>query len=424
VSTDSPRPNPSRSLPEKPDLRHLKDQAKDLVRSGEAPMLAQAQLRLAREYGFASWPKLKAHVESLHEIGQLKAAIDAEDLKAVKHLMTRHPEFHRAPLGDGKSPPLTWVASYRVPPSETRLAMARWMIEHGSDIHQGGDAPLMSTVLRDAMLPLTELLVAHGADVNALGYGGTYPILLGPLELFAPRTLKYLMDHGADLQAAAKYGCPIEMLTCIYTRRAKDKAACLEIVNAAGFALPDTPVMALHRSRLDLLQEHLDRDASLLERRFTYGEVFFKHDGTPGDAYPATPVSGGTLLHLALEFDDIDVARWLIERGADVNARAASDAEGFGSAGGGGGHTPLFHTVVNLASGMGLHDDSKARLLLDHGADPNARATFPPEARFHNHAPADPFHDVTPVGYANRYPDRRCVNAPALAAVIERGGKE
>ena len=230
--------------------------------------------------------------------------------------------------------------------------------------------------------------------------------------------MKWLLDHGADLHAAAKYCCPIEMLTCIYMRRPKDKAACLEIVGAAGFALPDTPMMALHRGRLDLLQEHLDRDPSLLERRFTYGEVFFNHDGTPGDAYPATPVSGGTLLHLALEFDDIDVARWLIERGADVNARAAIDAEGFG------GHTPLFHTVVNLAAGMGLDDDSKARLLLDHGADPNARATFRQEDKTHGKAPTDALHDVTPVGYARRYSDRRCVNAPALAAIIERGGKE
>jgi ankyrin repeat protein len=176
--------------------------------------------------------------------------------------------------------------------------------------------------------------------------------------------------------------------------------------------------MALHRSRLDLLQEHLDRDPLLLERRFTYDEVFFNHDGTPGDAYPGTPVSGGTLLHLALEFDDIDVARWLIERGADVNARAAIDAEGFQ------GHTPLFHTVVNLASGMGLDDDSKARLLLDHGADPNARASFPQEDQTHGKAPTDALHDFTPVGYARRYSDRRCVNAPALAAIIERGGTE
>jgi hypothetical protein len=408
---------PARQLPENPDLRHLKDQAKDLLKAGQAKSLARAQFQIARQYGFASWPKLKAHVESLQLAGQLKLAIDAEDLEEVKRLMTRHPELHRAPLRDGKPPPLTWVASCRVPPSETRLAMARWMIENGSDIHQGSDEPLMCTVLRDATLPLTELLVAHGADVNALCYGGTYPIILGPLELFAPRTLKWLLDHGADLHA--KNCGPIEMLVCIYTRRARDKAACFEIVEAAGFALPDTPVMALHRGRLDLLQEHLDRDPSLLERRFTHREVFSTTlDGPAGDAYPATPVSGGTLLHLALEFDDIDVARWLIERGADVNARAAIDAEGFK------GHTPLFHTVVNLAAGMGLYDDSKARLLLDHGADPNARATFLRDAKFHNHALTDPFHDVAPVGYARRYPDRRYVNAPALAAITQRGGKE
>ena len=411
---------PARELPENPDLRHLKDQAKDLLKAGHAESLARAQFQIARQYGFASWPKLKAHVESLQLAGQLKLAIDANDLEEVKRLMTRHPELHRAPLGYGKNGPLTWVAECRVPrvpPSETRLAMARWMIENGSDVHQGGDGPLMRAALDDTRLRMTELLVAHGADVNAL-WGGTYPIIFAPLEAFAPRTLQWLLDHGADLHAAAKNCDPIEMLTCIYSRRPKDKAACFEIVGAAGFALPDTPVMALHRGRLDLLQEHLDRDPSLLERRFTYREIFFNRDGAPGDAYPATPVSGGTLLHLALEFDDIDVARWLIERGADVNARAAIDAEGFE------GHTPLFHTVVNLASGMGLDDDSKARLLLDHGADPNARATFPEEAKFHGNAPTDALHGVTPVGYARRYPDRRCVNAAAIAAIIERGGTE
>ncbi len=62
--------------------------------------------------------------------------------------------------------------------------------------------------------------------------------------------------------------------------------------------------------------------------------------------------------------------------------------------------------------------------LLDHGADPNARATFPQEAKFHDKAPTDALHGVTPVSYARQYPDRRYVNAPALAAIIERGGKE
>src|SRR5690348_14583707 len=100
MSTHSPEP--SHELPAKPDLRHLKDQAKDLLKSGQAKSLAAAQFQIARKYGFTSWPKLKAHVDSLHEVGELKAAIDANDFAHVKSVMTRNPELHRAPLGYNK----------------------------------------------------------------------------------------------------------------------------------------------------------------------------------------------------------------------------------------------------------------------------------------------------------------------------------
>ena len=62
----------SRQLPEKPNLEHLKKQAKDLLRvlqrgdaAPESPKLADAQHLIAREYGFANWAKLKEHVESV-----------------------------------------------------------------------------------------------------------------------------------------------------------------------------------------------------------------------------------------------------------------------------------------------------------------------------------------------------------------------
>ena len=62
----------SQPLPDHPNLRHLKDQAKDLLKAGAAASLADAQLQIARLYGFASWPKLKAHVESSEEVAQLR----------------------------------------------------------------------------------------------------------------------------------------------------------------------------------------------------------------------------------------------------------------------------------------------------------------------------------------------------------------
>jgi hypothetical protein len=51
-SGDAPRP-----LPVRPNPRHLKDQAKDLLKAGEAESLTDAQFKIALLYGFASWPK-------------------------------------------------------------------------------------------------------------------------------------------------------------------------------------------------------------------------------------------------------------------------------------------------------------------------------------------------------------------------------
>src|SRR5579875_2946450 len=56
---------PTRSLPPRPDLRHLRDEAKRRRKAGEFSSLALAQLAIAREHGFRSWPRLKFHVEAL-----------------------------------------------------------------------------------------------------------------------------------------------------------------------------------------------------------------------------------------------------------------------------------------------------------------------------------------------------------------------
>ena len=59
----------SRELPAQPNLEYLKKEAKELLVAERLRhshwKLADAQHALAGEYGFESWPKLKAHVESL-----------------------------------------------------------------------------------------------------------------------------------------------------------------------------------------------------------------------------------------------------------------------------------------------------------------------------------------------------------------------
>src|SRR5688572_27468722 len=411
----------SRSLPEHPDLQHLKNQARDLLKAGSAESLTDAQFKIAREYGFDSWPKLKARVELLHDTGQLKEAIDNEDLTRVISMMTKNPALHKAPLGYNRNGPLTWVAECRTvkgPPSPTRLEIARWMLEHGSDIHQGGDGPLMRASLNDNRIPMMELLVAHGADVNAV-WNGYYPIICAPCECLAPGVLNWLLEHGANPRVvSSKYGTPISMVIGTYGRGADGKHACLEIFAKHGFSFPDTPCMAFHRGRIDLLEDHLKRDATLLSRRFSEAEIFPPELGLkPGDGLHVTPVSGTTLLHLAIEYDEFEIAAWLLENGANANARATVDADGFG------GHTPLFHAVVSL----GVDDDAKARLLLQHGADPNARATIRKQLRDMGDPEKEKmfeFHDVTAIGYASRFQEPGWVIRPALELVRAQGGVE
>src|SRR5437868_6630312 len=51
-----------RELPEKPDLRPLLDEVKHRVKKGEFKKAPAAQHAIAREHGFASWPRLKQFV--------------------------------------------------------------------------------------------------------------------------------------------------------------------------------------------------------------------------------------------------------------------------------------------------------------------------------------------------------------------------
>jgi ankyrin repeat protein len=137
--------------------------------------------------------------------------------------------------------------------------------------------------------------------------------------------------------------------------------------------------------------------------------VGLKEPGAPH----ATPLDGVTLLHMAVDFDEDEIVRWLLDRGADPNATALVDAEGFG------GQTPLFHSVVTL----GRKDDTLVRLLLDAGANPGARATLRTQLR----DMGDPgkeqmreFRDVTPVEYARQLVEPIFVNNAAVDALTAR----
>jgi ankyrin repeat protein len=349
----------------------------------------------------------------LESIGQLKAAIDTNDIEHVKALMTSNPELHTAPLGYAKDGPLTWVAECRIPwepPSPERLALARWMIEHGSDVHQGGDGPLMRASLNSARIPMMELLVSYGANVNA-AWHGTFPIIFAPCETLDPGSLKWLLEKGADPNCCSPEnwsginyshaGTALGYAISSYTRDPEKLSSCTQILLDAGgttkYSIPS--VLAILRGDLDGLIEQINSDSALTSRQFP--ELDF---GATGGR--VLTLKNTTLLHVAAEYGQYEAARLLLNRGADVNARARIDDTGIG------GQTPIFHAATQF-------DDEGlliAQLLIERGADLSVRARLPG----HYERPGEVV-ECTPLGYALLFPGH---DSKTVALLKEWGAPE
>ncbi len=288
-------------------------------------------------------------------------------------MLTRNPALHRAPLGYGKDGPLTWVAECRVPwepPRAARLAMAEWMITHGSDVHQGRDGPLMRAVLNAYRIPMMELLVSRGADVNALWHE-QFPILFALCESLDPAALKWLLDHGANPNCRdhgyetggdAYPGTALDYLIAGYARSLDRLSACIDLLlQAGGETRYNTPaVLAVLRGRLDESAKLMDADPGIVNQSFPQLDC-----GQTGGR--SLLLEGGTLLHVAAEYGNVTAATLLLERGADVNAPATVDQAGIG------GQTAIFHAVTQFGDdGLPI-----TRLLLERGADLGVRIKLP-----------------------------------------------
>ena len=217
---------------------------------------------------------------------------------------------------------------------------------------------------------MMELLVSQGADVNALWHGH-FPIIFAPCESMDAAALKWLLDHGANpncrdhgytISGHSYPGTALDYLIASYARSPERLSACIDILLEAGGATKyDAPaVLQLLRGRLDDLAELIDADPALVNKRFPELDC-----GQTGGRLLL--LQGGTLLHVAAEYGKLAAAVLLLDRGADVNARATVDETGIG------GQTAIFHAVTQFDDG-GL---PITQLLIERGADLAVRAKLP-----------------------------------------------
>lgn len=420
----------SRQLPVRPNLEQLRHQARDLLRAvhaGQAAAveefqthhpeavdpatarLADAQLALARSYGAPSWPRLVHACE-------LVDAIWRDDPEGVRALVLAHPHLlYEAAIIRADSnwgPPLTYAANL----GRDRIIDL---------LHDLGATDLTSALGRAVL----QGRIATARRLHAKLDGPPPPddALAGPAYTLSAEGTALVFEMGGRVRGASgERLAPVDVVLETDSRRPEAKHRILELYVTHGLELPDTAPMALHRGRIDLLEAHLHRDPGLLTRQFLHEEIFPPalncHDEVL--ATHGTPLAGATLLHMSVDYDEREIARWLLDRGMDVNAPAAVDRDGFG------GHSALFATVVSQPAfwmnyGSTPREAPLAELLLARGADPNARASL--RKQLHPGYGPDTLHeyrDVTPLGWGRRFHRRMFVSEPALQLIAEAGGTE
>jgi len=411
----------SRHFPVRPNLDQIKHQAKELlvgVRQGRTAAvqefvthyprqivpsdatLSHAQLALARSYGLPSWGRLKLAC-------LMTNAIWLDDADTVYDLVRKHPrlivEDARGVQGNW-GPPMSYAANIG------RDKIVQMLRDLGAeDVQRAFERACLQGKIDTARM------------LHEMGGRPRRGVVMGPCETLNSLGLALLLNMGAELCDENGDGlAPVPLLLEIYSRGPRGKHECLEMVESRGIALPDTAPMALHRGRIDLLDRHIRRDPSILNRTFGHEEIFPPELGCHSDhslALHGTPLAGGTLLHMAVDFDEYEIGRWLLDRGADANACAARDVDGFG------GHTALFCCVVSQPYRANCRtDEGFARLLLDCGADPNIVASLRKRLRFVEDESEHIYRDVTPLGWGRRFHDQDWVSPRVMALIAERGG--
>jgi ankyrin repeat protein len=418
-----------RELPLKPNFEHLKNEAKQRLKAlrtdDPEARLAAAQLLLAREYGFASWRQLKAHVERESADWPLRekvfAAAQSGDVDTVRAALSegfdpRQTDAHGRTLHqlakefgheaiellareheerDGNPPEVRGAVESILDAAEKGHAdkLARLLDNHSNLIDARGGNFQKQTALHKAAWrnhrACVELLLARGANVRIRDTGDNAYALHFAAGAADLAIVKLLVEAGSDVFGDGddhRLGV-LGWATCFGNTRT-DVA---DFLMTQGARLNLWSAIALRR--VDEVRGFIKADPSLLDARMSRNE----HRRTPlhhaaaknrpevvrllldlGADPNATDLTGATPLVTAAQESADDVAALLIEAGARIDFAAALSLKRYDLAeamlrekpsriGTDGEDTIALHVAVSKRNADAV------RWLIDHKIDVNAK---------------------------------------------------
>ncbi|KAJ8025370.1 Tankyrase-1 [Holothuria leucospilota] len=278
-------------------------------------------------------------------------ASKAGDLDLVKAMTAKNPAIVNCRDKEGRhSTPLHFAAGYN------RVAVVDFLLQHGAYVHakdKGGLVPLHNAC-SFGHYEVTELLLKHGAMVNATDLWKFTPLheaaAKGKYDI-----CKLLLKHGAEPG-----------------KKNRDGQSPLDVVKEG-----DLDILDLLRGDAAVLDAAKKGNLARLQKLVTSDNINCRDS----QGRNSTP------LHLAAGYNNVDVAQFLLDQGADVNARDKGgliplhNASSYG-------HLDIAALLINKNTCVNavdrwnftpLHEAAQkgrtqlCALLLAHGADPTMK---------------------------------------------------
>lgn len=149
--------------------------------------------------------------------------------------------------------------------------------------------------------------------------------IINEFEIHSASGIKECFENGVDPNQVVNGRPLIYELINMYLRSPRFKD-CIQAFVDHGLQFDDKLLLAVLLDDGITLGKLLSDNKDLVQKKYSLDSTF-------------TPLYETSLLHICAEYNHLACAKILVKHGADVNAKAGLDANGFG------GQTPIFHTV-------------------------------------------------------------------------------